>query len=90
MRSGVVCVISHDRFHVEKDATDFVVILIAIFPVTIDIADAFHCINVIARELRDRGNLIPFPNVCAVRQNKGVINRMVFSVVRFRPKSHQC
>lgn len=24
LRSGVVCVIPHDRFHVEEDAVDFV------------------------------------------------------------------
>ena len=64
LRSGVVCVVPHDGFHIEEDAVDFVirsVFVLHVFPVTIDIADAFHCINVIAREHRDRGNLIPFP-----------------------------
>ena len=64
LRSGVVCVIPHDGFHIEEDAVDFVirsVFVLHVFPVTIDVTDAFHCINVIAREHRDRGNLIPFP-----------------------------
>lgn len=52
---------------------DFVVILTTVFSVTIDVADAFHCINVIARELRDRGNLIPFPSIRTVWHYKGVV-----------------
>lgn len=51
---------------------DFVVRSFAVFPITVDIADAFHCINVIARELRDRGNLIPFPSIRTVRHYKGI------------------
>lgn len=45
LRSGVVCVVSHDGFHIEEDAVDFVirsVFVLHVFPVTIDIADAFH------------------------------------------------
>ena len=42
LRSGVVCVVPHDGFHVEKDAVDFVIILTTVFPVSVDIAFAFH------------------------------------------------
>lgn len=42
LRSGVVCVVPHDGFHVEENAVDFVVRPFAVFPITVDIADAFH------------------------------------------------
>ena len=76
MRIGIVCVVPHDRFHVKENAVDFVIILIAIFPVAIDIADSAHFIRrvVVARELRDRGNLIPFASISAIRHNKRIVN----------------